>query len=709
VEQHDDDFEFEELPQGERLWQVHDRVAAQRKRLLAAGYLPLPINGKVPPIHGWQDIIATPAIIDRWTNQWPDSTSTGLLTRTAPAIDVDIMHPEAAAAVEALARERFEEHGRVLVRFGRAPKRALLFRTDEPFKKITRSFSYPSCDPKHPPKIEILANGQQVVAFGTHPETKRDYSWHGGEPGEIRREDLPYVREDDMQAFLDAATELLVKDFGFTDCPQSKSNGKDDGEALDDEIGASWSGLVADILAGRNLHDSIRDLAASVVASGVNNAAAERLLHALMQASTAPHDERWQQRYDDILRAVDSARRKFGQEEEWEDGAQPPSELGEHDAGDDIGPPPPRGWLFGNTFCRKFLSSLLGDGGVGKTALRYAQYLSLAVNRALTGEYVFERARVLIISLEDDIEELQRRMLAAMIHHGIDRADLKGWLFYAAPGAAAGKLMTVDRAGRALRGRLAASIEAAIIKHNIDLVAIDPFVKSHSVPENENSIIDEVAQVLTDLAARHNIAIDSPHHISKGPAEPGNANRGRGASAMVNAGRLVFTLTTMSSEEAKAFGIAEIDRKQFVRVDSGKVNITKAAGEAKWFRIVGVRLGNVTELYPYGDEVQTVEPWKPPEVWGDLSIDLLNQALTQIDAGLPDGNRYSDSSHTREERAAWRLITTLAPNKTEAQAREIIKTWVKNGVLVRRDYRDPKQRKDAVGLYVDHAKRPSKA
>src|SRR5215216_3147130 len=76
--------------------------------------------------------------------------------------------------------------------------------------------------------------------------------------------------------------------------------------------------------------------------------------------------------------------------------------LGEWDAGDDTGLPPPRGWLLGNIFCRGFLSSLLGDGAVGKTALRYAQYLSLATGRALTGEHVFQRCRVLIVSLEDD-------------------------------------------------------------------------------------------------------------------------------------------------------------------------------------------------------------------------------------------------------------------------------------------------------------------
>jgi hypothetical protein len=50
---------WEELPQGERLWQIHDRVTAQRKRLLESGFWPLPVNGKVPPIAGWQDIAAT--------------------------------------------------------------------------------------------------------------------------------------------------------------------------------------------------------------------------------------------------------------------------------------------------------------------------------------------------------------------------------------------------------------------------------------------------------------------------------------------------------------------------------------------------------------------------------------------------------------------------------------------------------------------------
>ena len=143
------------------------------------------------------------------------------------------------------------------------------------------------------------------------------------------------------------------------------------------------------------------------------------------------------------------------------DGAETRAELGEWDAGDDIKPPPPRGWLLGNIFARRFVSSLFADGGTGKTALRVAQLLSLATGKSLTGEHVFQRCRVLIVSLEDDADELRRRILAAMLHHKIDRSDLKGWLFLAAPGAAGGKLMTLDKKGRTVRGKLADALESA--------------------------------------------------------------------------------------------------------------------------------------------------------------------------------------------------------------------------------------------------------
>jgi AAA domain/CHC2 zinc finger len=370
--------------------------------------------------------------------------------------------------------------------------------------------------------------------------------------------------------------------------------------------------------------------------------------------------------------------------------------------------PSPRGWLLGTVFCREFVSSILAPGGAGKTALRDAQFLALTnrQGKKVTGEHVFQRCRVLKISLEDSKDELTRRMLAAMKYHGITHADVAGYLFTWTPRASIGKLLEMDPVTRQVKiGEMAKQIEAEIVRRKIDLVSLDPFVKSHGVEENANAIIDKVVETLSNLACKYKIGVDTPHHVSKGQLEPGNADKGRGASAMVDAARLVKTLTPMSSEEAKRFGIKEEDRKQFIRVDNGKVNITRGGGAPHWFELVGVPLDNGNDLYPKGDEVQTVRPWTPPEIWADLPDATLLKILDKIEEGPSEGERYTHASGAKK-RAAWRVIVETVPQKPEAQAREIIAAWVRSGLLEARDYHSATERKDVGGLWVNAVKRP---
>jgi len=282
----------------------------------------------------------------------------------------------------------------------------------------------------------------------------------------------------------------------------------------------------------------------------------------------------------------------------------------------------------------------------------------------------------------------------------------------AAPGGKAGKLMATDIKGRPALGKLGPNLEATIIARKIDLVMIDPFIKSHAVEENLNSAIDGVAQLLTDLATKHNIAVDAPHHVSKGQMAPGEADRGRGASAYIAACRLVYTCLPMSLQEAQAFNISEADRRSYIRVDSGKVNIAKSAGSAKWFRLIGVPLDNATELYPSGDEVQTVEPWAPPDAWAGTTHLGLNAILNDIDRGLtdedgkPTGRRYSNAP-AATDRQVWPVVQKHYPDKSEEQCRTIIHAWLDTKLLYPEDYEDPVLRKPRKGLKVDSYKRPS--
>jgi len=286
-------------------------------------------------------------------------------------------------------------------------------------------------------------------------------------------------------------------------------------------------------------------------------------------------------------------------------------------------------------FRRRFLSGLLAPGSTGKSALRLVQYILLATNRPLTGQRVFKRSRVLVVSLEHDKDELRRRIAAVCIEHKVTRGELKGWLFCAAPKGF--KLAEVRKGSRQI-GMLEKMLGKAIERRKADLIGLDLFIKLHALEENDNGAMDFVCDLLVQLAIEYDIAVDAPHHTKKGQVTAGDADAGRGASAARDAGRLIYTLTRMTEEEAKAFGIKAEERNLYVRLDSGKVNIAPPSSEATWFKLVGVKLDKGAGDYPNGDEVQTVVPWDPPKTWANLSNAQLNAALTDIDKGLARGS-----------------------------------------------------------------------
>jgi hypothetical protein len=381
------------------------------------------------------------------------------------------------------------------------------------------------------------------------------------------------------------------------------------------------------------------------------------------------------------------------------------SELDEWDAGEQLTsgePIKPRQWLLARCFCRTFLSGLVAPGDAGKTTLRLTQAVELATGRELLGHHVYQRCRVLVLSLEDDREELRRRLAAICKRHGIDPVELKGWLF--CRDLKRVKLATRDKNGERQAGPLEGMLRRAITRTRCDLLILDPFVKLHALAENDNADMDFVCEQLITIAQDCNIAVDSPAHTHKGAITAGDADARRGASAQRDAGRLDYTLTVMSEEEAGKFGIPVDDRRSFVRLDKAKANLTRAI-KAEWLRLVSVPLGNATALYPDGDDMQAIERWEPPETWAGVEPEALNAILAGFEAGMGDQRQYSGKPQATD-RAAWRVVQKHCPTKAEAQCREMVKEWIKAGVLFEARYHDPISRKEEWGLYVDHNKRP---
>ena len=84
---------------------------------------------------------------------------------------------------------------------------------------------------------------------------------------------------------------------------------------------------------------------------------------------------------------------------------------------------PPRDWIYGMHYIRKFLTATIAVGGAGKSANAILEAVSMAIGRdLLNGGQTIEQGRVWYFNSEDPIEELQRRVLAVCIEYDITPA-----------------------------------------------------------------------------------------------------------------------------------------------------------------------------------------------------------------------------------------------------------------------------------------------
>jgi hypothetical protein len=283
-------------------------ITELRLRLFHAGFHPVPCAGKIPAGKGWQEKINTnDDEIALWEKVFPQATNTGLLTRFMPTIDVDVTNPEAADAIETLARDRFGETGDILVRFGQAPKRAIPFRTDAPFKKVAVGLVSPSGVSE---RLEILGDGQQVIADGVHPTSGKPYAWrHDLAPGGIAHADLPPLQATDATMFAADVAELLVAEYGYSlplGAGQARPGVTGQGQ------GRSWDDLLAAIGSGAaGLHDSLRSVASKMAARGWDAGDAASFLYALMDHAQQPRHPEWAKRRGEIPGIIQSGFAKF--------------------------------------------------------------------------------------------------------------------------------------------------------------------------------------------------------------------------------------------------------------------------------------------------------------------------------------------------------------------------------------------------------------
>lgn len=183
-------------------------LALYGAKLVEQGYTVVPIQAgkKAPGFDGWQKSRATKAQIEDWLKSGHKWSGLGIITKSTPAIDIDVRDEEIALKVEQWVRDNI---GDAPLRIGRAPKRLMVFRTDEPFRKLRSTKYKDDWGDEH--QIEILGDGQQFVAYHKHPDTGKPYTWPNGEnPTNTRAADLPTLTVEQAESLIEYFDELAL-------------------------------------------------------------------------------------------------------------------------------------------------------------------------------------------------------------------------------------------------------------------------------------------------------------------------------------------------------------------------------------------------------------------------------------------------------------------------------------------------------------------
>ena len=412
------------------------RYSKFAKKLSELGYDVTPLNGKIPLIKGWQKRPAAALQFEKFKD-----ANIGVVLGGAHnliAIDIDVYNEEVADLVR---QEAVTVFGDAPERIGSAPKTLLVYRCTESVHKIKTGIF----DINGDSSVECLAEGQQFVASGIHPDTKSSYSWQGRSLLDYAPQDLPAVTPEQIGSFIETCNEILglwgeIKSKSQTNVVQFDP-GKSNYEFQESDPTTSLEKLeaAATFIDNPDLHyDDWARLAHAFKAAvgpegvhlfhefsaksskydpaetdrlwnsigSVNHIGAGSLFH--LAAEEGFDVSNWDRKFGpgDIVLADPAA-------EEW------PSVDGSFTAASVRGPIAQRQWVLDGWFPANTVAMLFGGGGVGKTLLMQQMANAVAEGEQFLGIDT-QQMPVLSVMCEDDADEVKRRQLQINESRGLD-------------------------------------------------------------------------------------------------------------------------------------------------------------------------------------------------------------------------------------------------------------------------------------------------
>jgi RecA-family ATPase len=258
-------------------------------------------------------------------------------------------------------------------------------------------------------------------------------------------------------------------------------------------------------------------------------------------------------------------------------------------------PFPPREWIVPGYMPHKTVTLLSGDGSVGKSLLA----LQLAAGRALAREWIGlmpEPGRTLILSAEDDADEMHRRLEDIRKFYGARMADLAGMQLVDLVGE--DSILGALTRGQIEPTPMYRALDAYLTEWQPDLTILDVLADMFSGDENSRPQSRQFIGLLKRLGRNHECALLLLAHPSLTGLNTGTGTSGSTGWNNAVRSRLYFqtakasdgsepnpnlrTLQGMKSNYAARGGKIDLEWKNglFVPVH-GATGLDKLAAEAK--------------------------------------------------------------------------------------------------------------------------------
>ena len=169
-----------------------------RKRCIDNGYKPVRVRSQSKQPIGKQWQLGEPE--DQVLAVQPSALNTGILAAGLRCFDVDVDDPDVAGLIEKLIRQCFPNA--IVRRRGNSPRVMIVASAAEgrPGKRLVNGAKG---------KLEVLGEGQQFVAHGTHP-SGGTYEWENSRgPDTVRLDQLPAATEQQANDILNECASLL--------------------------------------------------------------------------------------------------------------------------------------------------------------------------------------------------------------------------------------------------------------------------------------------------------------------------------------------------------------------------------------------------------------------------------------------------------------------------------------------------------------------